>query len=261
MQKYLSILFLVTILLFSSCSHPSHQPTLPQEQKNAPLALTATPPPSQQQDNPFTLAAGDEINITVWRNEDLTRSVKVDPTGSIQYPLLGELAVSGLTLAELRTEMTQKLAKFIIDPHVDIAIVNLKHQLIYVLGEIKNPGTFEWHTQMPVWEGIAKGGGFTVDANTKNILLIRKEGATATVNTVNLDGLLVDGSAAPTTYLHNGDVLYVLPSFIANVQRFMNRLTAIITPIINIESGILLYPQVQDVLEGNTTSGTIVVPR
>lgn len=209
----------------------------------------------------FIIGPGDEIAVNVWRNDDLKRTVQVDPSGNIQIPLVGELKASGLTIFQLREKMTLRLSKYIFDPQVDITVSNLKNLKVYVLGEVKAPGTFDWRSGMLAWEGISHAGGFTTDADEKNILLIRSENGKAVIKALNLRSMLKGENLTQDVYLKNGDVVYVLPTFIANVQRFMNRLYSIITPLVNIESGIILYPQARDVLRGKETTGTIVVPR
>lgn len=209
----------------------------------------------------FILGPRDEIAVNVWRNDDLKRTVQIDPSGNIQFPLVGELKASGLTIFQLREKMTLRLSKYIVDPQVDITVSNLKNLKVYVLGEVKAPGTFDWRSGMLAWEGISQAGGFNIDADEKNILLVRSENGKAVIKALNLSNILKGKNLTQDVYLRNGDVVYVLPTLIADVQRFMNRLYSIITPLVNIESGIVLYPQVRDVLRGKETTGTIVVPR
>ncbi len=209
----------------------------------------------------FILGPMDVISINVWRNDDLKRTLTIDPSGNIQYPLIGEIKASGLTIAELKEQMTASLSRYIVDPQLDIMVSNAVNLKIHILGEVNAPGTFQWQAGMRAWEGIAKAGGFNRDADRKNILLIRSENGRAVMKTFDMKVGRRGNDPGPIAYLKNNDIVYVLPTTIADVQRFMNRLTSILSPVINIESGIVLYPQVKDVLRGKETSGTIVVPR
>lgn len=211
--------------------------------------------------SPYLLGPGDELSIKVWRHDDLNRSLKVDPAGNIQFPLVGEMSVSGLTLMEFRTRMAGSLAKYVVSPSVDISLLSAKNLVVYVLGEVSKPGSYEWRTGMPIWDGIAKAGGFSANANDERILLVSAQNDRIVVSAVNFKDILKGGSSQQDFILKNGDIVYVLPTTIADIQTFMNRLTNIIAPIINIESGILLYPEMLDVLQGETSSGTIIVPR
>jgi len=185
----------------------------------------------------------------------------IDPLGNIQYPLIGELKASGLTVTGLKEQMTRSLSRYLVDPQVDIMVSSAANLKIHVLGEVNAPGTFQWQVGMGAWEGIAKAGGFNRDADRRNILVIRNEGGKAVMKAIDMNVGRKGNDIGPIAHLKNNDIVYVLPTTIANVQRFMNRLNSIVSPVINIESGVVLYPQVRDVLRGKETSGTIVVPR
>jgi polysaccharide export outer membrane protein len=256
--RYLQIIWLLPLFLILSCSGNPIVKDNPGEQGSIVKAGSGE---KTQYAFQFTLGPTDEIAVKVWRNDDLNRSIQIDPAGNIQFPLIGEMKASGLTILQLREKMTFELSKYIVNPQVDIIVSNIKNLKIHVLGEVKAPGTFDWRTGMMAWEGIAKAGGFTIDANEDNILLIRSENGKAAIKAFNLRSVLKGENLTQEAYLRNGDVIYVLPVVIADVERFMNRLYSIITPLVNIESGIILYPQARDVLQGKETTGTMVVPR
>lgn len=259
MFRYVKVIWLLSLLFFViSCSGPTVVKDAPEEQSGVVKAegLEKTQDPFQ-----FILSPRDEIAVNVWRNDDLKRTVQIDPSGNIQFPLIGELKASGLTIVQLREKMTMQLSKYIVNPQVDINVSSLKSMKVYVLGEVKAPGNFDWRSGMLAWEGIAQAGGFTTDANEENILLVRSENGKAVMKALNLRSMLKGENLTQDIYLRNGDVVYVIPLLIADVQRFMNRLNSIISPLVNIESGIVLYPQVRDVLRGKTPGGTTIVPR
>jgi len=256
--RYMQFIWLLPLFLLVSCSSNPIVKDVPIEQGGVVKGGG-----EEKTRDPFLFILGprDEISVNVWRNDDLKRSLQIDPTGNIQFPLIGEMKASGLTIVQLREKMTSRLSKYIVDPQVDINVTTLKNLKVHVLGEVKSPGTFDWRSGMLAWEGISQAGGFNTDANEKNILLVRSENGKAVIKALNLNDMLKGENLTQDVYLRNGDVIYVLPTVIANVQRFMTRLNAIIAPIVNIESGIILYPQVRDTLQGKTTSGTVVVPR
>ena len=76
--------------------------------------------------SPFVLGVGDEIAVNVWRNDDLKRTVQIDPSGNIYLPLAGEIQACGLTISQLRGKIASGLSKYIIDPQVDINVSGLK---------------------------------------------------------------------------------------------------------------------------------------
>jgi polysaccharide export outer membrane protein len=258
MIKYLQMIMLVLLFLVVSCAGNTIVKDIPEEQGGV---VKAGGEEKTQDAFLFILGPKDEVTVNVWRNDDLKRTVQIDPSGNIQFPLIGELKASGLTLLQLREKITLRLSKYIVDAQVDIIVSNLKNLRIHVLGEVKAPGTFDWRSGMLVWEGVAQAGGFSLDANEENILLIRSENGKAVIKALNLRDVLKGNNLTQNIYLRNGDLVYVLPTFIANVERFMTRLYHMISPLINMESGIILYPQVRDVLRGKESSGTMVVPR
>lgn len=248
---------LLLLFLVVSCAGNTIVKDIPEEQGG----VTKAGEEGKRQDAfRFTLSPTDEIAVKVWRNDDLNRSVQVDPSGNIQFPLIGEMKVSGLTILQLREKLTLQLSKYIVDPQVDIIVSNLKNLKIHVLGEVKSPGTFEWQANMLAWEGIAKAGGFSLDADEKNVFLVRSENGKAVVKALNLNDMLKGRNLTQDAYLRRGDLVYVLPSFIANVQRFMARFYSIINPLVTLETGIILYPSARDVLRGKESTGGVIVP-
>jgi polysaccharide biosynthesis/export protein len=257
MFRFMKIIWLLPFFLVVSCSGSSVVKDTPGEQSDV---VKAEGKAKAVDTYRYILGPRDEVTVSVWRNDDLKRILQIDPSGNVQFPLVGELKASGLTISQLRETMTLRLSKYIVDPQVDVIVSNLKNLKVYVLGEVKTPGTFDWRSGMLAWEGISQAGGFTTDANQENILLVRSENGRAAIRALNLKSILKGENLAQDVCLENGDVVYVLPSVIADVQRFMTRLSQIISPIIQAESGIVLYPQARDILRGDEYNATIIVP-
>jgi polysaccharide export outer membrane protein len=209
---------------------------------------------------PFILGPGDEITINVWRNDDLNRDVQIDPSGNIYLPLVGEIKASGLTIAQLRGNITSKLSNYFYDPQIDINVLTLKSQKVHVFGEVQSPGTYTIDQNLFAWEAISKAGGFTSDANRKKVLLVRSKDGVPTVAALNIQDMLKKGKMVQDVYLRSGDIIYVTPSFIANLERFMSRFNTIISPFVSLERGIVLYPDARDVLRGEEDPNIIITP-
>ncbi|MBN2570371.1 MAG: polysaccharide export protein [Deltaproteobacteria bacterium] len=254
--RYLQIIWLLPVLLIVSCSGNPIIKGIPGEQGSV---VEAGEKDKTQETFRFILGPGDEIAVKVWRNDDLARTLQVDPSGNVQIPLAGELKASGLTISQLREEVTLRLSEYIVDPQVDIVVSDLKNLKVHVLGEVKSPGSFAWRSGMLAWESISQAGGFTTDADEKNILLVRNENDKAVIKALNLNKMLKGENLTQNICLRNGDLVYVLPTFIANVERFMQRFYNIINPFVALESGIVLYPSARDVLRGKESSGNVIV--
>ena len=259
LAKYMTILCLFAVLVMVSCSGSRPVKDVPGEPADAARESEPQKAPDIYR---YMLGPRDEFTVSVWRNDDLIRKLQIDPSENIQFPLIGEIRASGLTISQLREEMTGRLGRYLVDPQVDISVSNLKNLRLYVLGEVKVPGTYEWRKGMSAWECISLAGGFNTDADQENILLVRGENSRTVIKSVNLKIILSGENPVQDIYLQNGDVVYVLPTTIADVQRFMNRLYNILSPIIGIESAIVLFPEARDILLGkeNTQTG-VIVPR
>lgn len=199
------------------------------------------------------LGAGDTIEITVYRHDDLKKSVRIDSSGKFMYPLIGDVDVAGKGIFKLRDEMRERLSKYVADPQVMIIVTSPVSRKVIVLGEVNSPGVFVLDTDTSFAEAVSKAGGPSRDANLDDILLLRrnlKEPDKPFVATIPLKKLLREGDLSQNVSLRNGDIVYVPPKHIANVARFAAYISQILLPIVQLESGLALWPQVRDSLAG-----------
>ena len=251
-MKFFQFIWVLILLTILSCS--SHTP-----KDYGMKSITAENPQTLSDTSEFTLGPGDEITVSVWRNSDLNRSVTLDPSGKIRMPLAGEISVSGMTVSQLNKEITSRLSKYIADPFIDINVTSISSRKVHILGEVRSPGTFSYTERIPVWEAVSRAGGFTDDANNRNLLLVRVKDGEASVFALELDfkKLFENGIIKGDYYLKNGDILYVPETNIASIEKFMIRLNNIINPIYTIQRTITITPNVMDALEGKGSDVTI----
>jgi len=172
------------------------------------LALFADAPPGMAQDTstqPYTIGPGDVLDVSVIG--EWTGPVMVNPDGKIMIPLVGEVAVAGLTLPEVTEKVTMELKKFIRDPKVMIGIRQTasRKQFVYLLGQVPRPGAYEMQKGWTVAELIAVAGGTAPGAALPHALVLRKD---ATIP-VDLQQLLIEGNASANVSLEAGDVVIV----------------------------------------------------
>jgi polysaccharide export outer membrane protein len=117
----------------------------------------------------------DVLNISVWKEPDLSRSVPVRPDGNISLPLLNDIQVSGLTPMQLATEITKRLRKYVSDPQVSVIVEQVNSQVVYVVGEVGHPGPQPMLPDMTVLQVISIAGGLSQWANQKRIYVLRTE--------------------------------------------------------------------------------------
>jgi polysaccharide export outer membrane protein len=132
---------------------------------------------SAEKDSPsYQIGPDDILNIFVWREAELTRDVTVMADGKISFPLIGDIMVQGKTVAELKDIITTKLKNFIDAPEVTIIVNESRSRRIYTLGNVRAPGPYPLAPNMTVLQALSAAGGFAEWADTKNILIIRREG-------------------------------------------------------------------------------------
>lgn len=221
--------------------------------------VTFTTPSSFQESKEYIIEAGDELDIDVYRHTDLSLELTVSPQGTINYPLIGEMEVAGKTPSQLRDEIAMKLAQgYVIEPNVSVNIKELGSRKVYVLGQVETPGGYEIGLDYPVSviQAVSMAGGFSGGAAKTRVLLIRREGNTTTLSNLNLKQVMKRKTAQFDLALRKGDIVYVPPSVIDNVNSFFILLSNAIRPISqDIFRGITLEPQVEDVLTGRAQSG------
>ncbi len=208
----------------------------------------------------FVLGVGDTIEISVYRNEDLKKTVKIDPTGKIIFPLIGDIQASGKSVFSLRDEMAQKLSRFIVSPQVSIAISGIQSQKVLVLGEVKNPGVFALDQELSLLDAVMKAGGVTNDAKLENSVLVRKKAGASEITVIDLKKIIKGGDLTSNVSLRGGDIVYLPVKKIANVARYFAYLNQVLSPIVNLETGIVLWPQVKNAFQGENTETPTTIP-
>lgn len=149
-------------------------PTRAQDTKQETTAATAKAPATS--DPNYVIGAQDVLDIDVWKEAELTRSVPVRPDGKISLPLLNDVQAAGLTPTQLSEEITTELKKFITDPQVTVIVTEINSQRVYILGEMTRPGAYPLLPGMTVLQALSSAGGFTPFANSKKIYVLRGEG-------------------------------------------------------------------------------------
>jgi polysaccharide biosynthesis/export protein len=124
---------------------------------------------------PYAIQPGDVLAISVWKEEDLQSDLLVRPDGGISFPLAGELEASGRTIAELRSELTTRLERFIPKPVVTVAVKAIGGNRIYVLGNVNRPGEFPFSKPLDVMQALSLAGGTNSFAALNDIVILHRE--------------------------------------------------------------------------------------
>lgn len=244
------VLVCVSLLFGQSCA-TTQSPAV-----NAPgtQPLPASDAVKQPTISELILGPGDSIEIQVYRHSDLARKFQIPPDGRIFYPFVGEIQAAGTSVVKLRNTIVSGLSSYIVDPQVEITVTSLRSDRVYVLGEVLKPGIFAMDTSTTAIDAISAAGGFTIDAKWDDVVLIRGGLEKRQAMSLDLKSMLKEGDASQNVPLRSGDILYVPPTYVADVSRFMAHLEQIIKPIIQIESAFILGPGFWSVL---TTGKTV----
>ena len=183
-------------------------PTRAQDTKQQPTAEAKAKAPATADPN-YVIGPQDVLDIDVWKEAELTRSVPVRPDGKISLPLLNDVQAAGLTPTQLSEEITTDLKKFITDPQVTVIVTQINSQRVYILGEMTRPGAYPLLPGMTVLQALSSAGGFTPFANMKKIYVLRNEGGKQEKFPFNYKDVVKGKNAGENIVLKAGDQIVV----------------------------------------------------
>jgi len=123
----------------------------------------------------FYLGPGDVLEVSVWKDEALSRQVVVRPDGNISFPLIGDVQAQGRTVDELRKAVEDKIKGFVPDAPVNVMVMEVGSPKVYVVGKVGKPGVYIMGEPMRVMQVLAMAGGMTTFAQADDIIIIRNE--------------------------------------------------------------------------------------
>jgi len=173
----------------------------------APSALPAAEPVAGEMD--YRIGPGDVLNIDVCKDPALTRMLSVLPDGKVAYPLIGELAAEGKTVAQLKKEIEGKLARYMNDPVVTVEVRQMNSLHIYVLGRVNAPGRSILSSNVNVLQALAIAGGPNAYANRARIRIFRQEGDKTSIIPFDYDDVTAGKNLGSNILLKRGDVVFV----------------------------------------------------
>lgn len=122
----------------------------------------------------YVIGPEDLLDISVWKEPELTRTVPVRPDGKISLPLLNDVQAAGQTPTELATRVTESLKRYVTNPQVTVIVTAINSQRIYLLGEVTRAGAYPLLPGMTVLQALSSAGGITQYARTQKIYVLRE---------------------------------------------------------------------------------------
>jgi polysaccharide biosynthesis/export protein VpsN len=147
----------------------------------------------------YRLGAGDRVRVTVFRHVDLSGEFQLDGEGFFAMPLVGEIQGGGLNSRQLESEIEKRLKDggYLVNPQVGIEVLN--YRPFYIIGEVNNPGSYQYVNGMTVINAVALAGGFTYRADQDDIVINRGGSHGPEVEDVLLDTEVLPGDIINVT--------------------------------------------------------------
>jgi polysaccharide biosynthesis/export protein len=180
------------------------QQAAPAAKPPAPRAMAGAAP------SDYIIGPEDVLQVSVWKNETLSRVVPVRPDGKISLPLLHDIQASGLTSMQLRDKISRALGEFMPNPEVSVIVTDVRSFRVSIMGEVQRPGVLLLKSSTTVLEAIAMAGGFRDFASPSKIMVVRK-GAGGQTEKIpfNYNRAVKNGEAENDIFLKTGDVIVV----------------------------------------------------
>ena len=166
--------------------------------------------PAWSADDDYRMGTGDVARITVYGNPDLTTEARVGEDGGLTFPLIGAVKASGMTPSAVEKDIATRLSKggFIVDPNVNLNIVQFRGQQISVLGRVNQPGKISLEKVSRITDALALARGISADG-ADTVTLVRTQDGKTEYRDINVQALFAPGGEANNELVRDGDVLNV----------------------------------------------------
>jgi polysaccharide export outer membrane protein len=178
--------------------------------------MTQLPNDPNFEDEVYKIERGDVLEILILGEEELARTLMVMHNGTLSFPLIGEVKVSGLTTEQAGELIAQKLKKYFTHPVVSIILKSPTLPYVSVFGEVLKQGAVEYQRGLRVTDYISLAGGPKGSANLNRVKVVRFYEGTPVVTTVNVSEIIEKGFTKENYELKSGDWLHIPKKFTIN---------------------------------------------
>jgi polysaccharide export outer membrane protein len=171
--------------------------------------IVAPVPAAGAEDPDYEIGAGDTLNISVWKEPELSGSIPVRPDGKVSLPLLNDVQAAGTTPTKLAATITDRLRQYVNDPQVTVIVTAANSRRIYLIGELVRPGAIPMSPKMTLLQALSSSGGFSQFANVKRMYVLRAENGKQTKIPVNYKAAIGGRAPDQNITLKPGDTIVV----------------------------------------------------
>ncbi len=203
-------------------------------------ALVAVQPVLNPEAVRYTLGPDDVIEINVQRHTEFSGTYPVNLEGKIQYEFVGDVDVTGLTKKEVEDKISKLISGYVVNPEVNVTILEYRSKVYYVIGEVGHPGKYFMRSDsITVREAVVEAGlpNFSAAMRKCRLITPSKNGKVKTKK-VDLYTILYGGNLKRNLEMRSGDFLYVPSTIMAKVFRVIAPITEPVTTAAEAQSGV-----------------------
>jgi len=171
--------------------------------------VTSQTPKQVAEDPNYSIGFEDVLNIDVWNEPGISRTVPVRRDGKISLPLLNDVQAAGLTPMQLSSEIEEKLHATVLRPQVTVIVTQMSSQRIYIVGQVIRGGAYPLAPDLTAMQALSVAGGFTPFANLKKIYIMRTENGEDKILPINYKELASGHKPQQNIHLKAGDTIVV----------------------------------------------------
>ncbi len=205
-MKYPTFTMLIAVFLtlgLAGCASDSQRLPKESDYGTGPAVLTES----------YRISVGDQVQINVWKNPELSISEPVRPDGKVSLALVGDVMAAGRTPAELSADIERKLTDYVKNPNATVILTNLQGNAflsrVRVTGAVQRNMSMPYHQGMTVLDAILEAGSVDIYANPNQTKLHRRSDKGTTTYDIRLKDILEDGDMTSNVRLMPGDILTV----------------------------------------------------
>jgi polysaccharide export outer membrane protein len=206
-SRFAGLIFFAVFLGLTSTAS-AENPAQHKDEGGSRLDVSGTKKSTEAGGEDFVIGPGDVLNISVWKEPELSKTIPVRPDGKISLPLLNDLQASGLTALQLKDSLSEKLKRFVAEPSVTVTVETVNSKKVIITGEVSGPGPRSLTGPTRLMDVLAVSG-FTPFAKKSKIYVVRTEGDKQQRFNFNYKDYLKGKNPEQNVLLKSGDMIIV----------------------------------------------------